>query len=775
MNKHITLLTNRLQVTWAEPAVIAARYSVARLRFPKDNRWDTFCRTLEECPSFAQIEGCLFTKEQEKQWYYILFPTEAKPELQASVTRVGDACESVWYDQPTDLPDHPYLLLRLFLNALRQIGHAHTVYNLFGNPILFDSRNFSLGGVHPDYALIGVQITLTPELCLVAQTKTFTRVRSIPPKANPIRLYDLDPATYQLNRYMPNSPFDPERRLYTPQNPESDTHHVIAQLKLSNKRALNCKVRVQQLLLDALNHRFKGILSVQFTRVSETTCVRAPYTDKLIEVQRTSLQGLTLSVEDLVQTNDSQRLKDRLHYLVKEQKYHNKGDLSAHRSADYLHWIDVPEEARLVIQLVPQIALDTNNERYLSVYTDTTGRWKERQVQHLQVKKVFIAEEEPDEYIEIVNKESGEITRKIKKKEPKPDQIDPSVMLPRLVTELTIKHIIAGRMILSSALARQFDGWQIGIAQYCTEHRGVVGGYLDIVFGGYLSYYAIGELFRERAKRISEMGGLMIAYTDREIEEMFQMREIGGTGPFWHITLPNRKTFVLYDGMEHALPNLIEIDKRIGSRRQRPPYTYIVELLREAGLGDIPDYKEMFGIGDCCTQSQVRKIGEHLQKELKQPKLRKWLYEHVSNGQFNYLKRKESLEAAFGGLTDIHWWIDQGNLRYLAATNHRWPNLTSSWKINGLPHVRTLRCTSDPGYFETEEGRAMIPLFIDSLTCGFGRYDAATVRPMPFKLLEEWLDQVSLHTFGRHLSSLNTAFVNPDSVVEETPIIEQTF
>ena len=45
---------------------------------------------------------------------------------------------------------------------------------------------------------------------------------------------------------------------------------------------------------------------------------------------------------------------------------------------------------------------------------------------------------------------------------------------------------------------------------------------------------------------------------------------------------------------------------------------------------------------------------------------------------------------------------------------------------------------------------------MESLTHGFGRMGDGSVYPMPFKLLEEWIDQILLSTLGKHWSAISS-------------------
>lgn len=196
MKKHSTLLTNRIQVEWTAPNLFVAHFTVVKLRFPKDNRWDSFIQLITDCQAFVTVEACLFNKEDDGQWNYLLLPHAAVDPVRAYVETLGDSCQAVWYEQPTAIEEH--LLLRLLMNSLNRIDHTTPVYNLFGTPMLFHPRNFGLRGIHPDHTLVGISLYLTPTRCLVAQTKTFTRVWYTPKEKE--RLYELDAATYRLNR-----------------------------------------------------------------------------------------------------------------------------------------------------------------------------------------------------------------------------------------------------------------------------------------------------------------------------------------------------------------------------------------------------------------------------------------------------------------------------------------------------------------------------------------------------------------------------------------------
>lgn len=748
-----TLLTNRIKIQWNDPTKLAARFAVAKLRFPNDNRWDSFVQLIEKRDIFEELEACLFTKEPDGQWYYLLLPARHMKPLKHYVTSLGENCQAVWYDKPTDLPE--YLLLRLFLNTLNRCHNA-PVYNLFGTPILFHPTNFGVRGVHPDFALIGINLQLTEDLCLVAQTKTYTRVLSKPQQGE--RLYELDPARYRLNRYLPDNPFDPERLLYTQKNCQDGKHNIVAQLKLSPNQAINCKLRVVNLFLNELNSRYSDLFTLQFTSITNVKREQSIYTQNLFEAQGSTLKKLTISVEDRLDTIDSSALRQAFQQLIQTNRYHYKEAIRTGRAENYLVWTDDPQQAQLLIQLVPPIDQDIDNAHYLSAYKTIAQSWPNQQIQHVQVKKpIPLNDTQPTAYA------MDPVTGKRKKKKqarpaPNPDEIDPQTVLPRLITELTIKHLIAGRYLHTPALIKQFAGWHIGLAKYYTEKRKVIGGLLDIVEDGFLSFYAFGGLLSDHRPTLSRLHGIHIAYTDQDIEQLFQMSEQGGAGPYYYIELPNRKRFRLTDGGEHALPNLSELDRRIASHRQHPSYTYIIEVLQASGMTDIPDFQQLLDIGERCTHVQVQRIADYIQIQLKLPQIAKQLKECVSNGFYNYLKRTEAINACLAGVTDIHWWVEGGDLRYLASISHHLPNLSGGWHLNGLPHVRTIHCIDQADYFDTPVGRDTIPLFIDSLKCGFGRYDAATVNPMPFKILEEWLDLVTLSTVQTHWAAMNSAF-----------------
>ena len=454
-----------------------------------------------------------------------------------------------------------------------------------------------------------------------------------------------------------------------------------------------------------------------------------PYFDRMIETVHAALTGKTITIEDTVQDELSERYIEQIRKNIQKGDYYNS-QTSKRYKKPILTWVEPTEPADLVIRLVPPADKDNKEtQKYLALFQDKRHPTVARPYQHVQLigYKTVLA-------TKVHN------------------------YMPRILTELAIKQMIVDHHLTNIPQLSFLRGWVVGVIRHADNKGNQIGGLLQISTQGELTFYMIGELLIEHQTTIQAMGGELLLMQPAEINELFADQKIGGKGPFYLFQQPGKPTMSLIEAGEFGMPNTENIDAFFKRIVTEPVCSCeeVDEAMRAVSIETIPPYREQLNIKNQVTAAQLEQISMMLKAAQVDDKVRRRFRDQLPGLRRSQIKNLSNIEVMFGALTDIHYWMEGDVCKYVSTQNTNLQAITPTTEIVRLPHVRTISNFAQPGYLHTQEGKACLEQFMESLTLGFGRSGDGSVYPMPFKLLEEWMDQVLISTLGKHWSAISS-------------------
>lgn len=723
--------TNRLVADWQGAALLKERYSLVCFRHANGYQWNHLFQIIGKA-SLEEVLGWTIYDDDQLQpvrWYIMLVAPENRESYMRRVSEQDPDIQCHSYADPTQCPYWEIVMLRLFVNSLRHVAAGNKIYTHFGNLLVILPDNF---GVEPveDNQLLGLSVELNKYGNLVCHTRTFTQIsKPLKGRLRKKALYSLDPSIYKLAPVLSPVTFTKGKTYYIQYNRNKEKHNVIPQYVFSHGNALNCKERLIQLVIRSINQVYGKYVKVEFQTIAESTRVGYNYFNRMAESVHAELGGTSFSIADVVGDKHSEHAYALIKKAILDGDYFI-GQVAGKHKQSILTWEEDPDKADLVLRLVRDKARDDKEDKqYLSLFMDETCPVTRRAYQHLQI-----------------GSNGGIGTKAIKS------------ILPRVMAELTIKRMIMKRRLADTPQLIPLRGWEAAVGKHCDDQGNLMGGILRIGGSGELTLYLFGEPLTPYEKRIEEMGARLLLLSPSDIEELLDTKHIGGKGPFYRFQVPGAVPMTLEEQGEVAMPNSANISAFLRRMETEVVCTFeeVDQAMAAVGIATIPPYREQFPNKEELTAVDLETVVMILKQTGIESKQCMAFRSQLPGLRRSNLKNLSNIEIMLGALTDIHYWMEGEHCRYVSTRNTNLNMITPTTSIVGLPHVRTIRTPWNKGYLTTESGQTTIVRFMESLTHGFGRMGDGSVYPMPFKLLEEWMDQILLSTLGKHWSAISS-------------------
>lgn len=723
-------VTNRLLVDWHGANRLKERYSLICVRRENDNQWSTVLNALRRA-DLSEVIGWTYYEEEQvtnSRWYIMLVSPANRDSYLQRILQQDPNLQTRTYADPTLCPDWQIVMLRMFVNSLRHAGTEDKIYTHYGKLLVISPSNFGVQPCEEDQ-LLGLTIEVTKQGYLVSHTRTFTKThKKLKGKLAKRELYRLDADSYKLAPVLRSEPFEKGKEYYFLYNRNKEKHNIIPQFVFSDGKPLNCKIRLMQLAMDTVNTLFQDYLTVRYSRIDYAPRVSCNYFERMIETVQAELSGKTITIEDTLSTPLSEQFRQLIQAAIESGNYYNKQAAKRYKTP-ILTWVEPTQPADLVIRLVPPADKDEKEtQKYLALFQNHTHPVAHTPYQHVQVMKYF------------------RLGDKI------------SNFMPRIITELAIKSMLVNHAVTPIPQLRFLYGWTVAVARHCDDQGHQIGAILQIGTQGELRFYLMGETLQNVQPTIQAMGGEYLPLSSAEIERYFDARRIGGKGPFYRFQLPGDDAMSLIEEGEFAMPNTDNIDAFFERMRTELVCTCVDadEAMHAIGVKTIPPYREQLKVDDWLTAVHLEKIAAMLRTGKKEDKYPSQFRKLLPGLRRNQIKNLSNIEIMFGALTDIHYWMEGDVCKYVSTQNTNLNSITPTTAMVRMPHVRAIHCPDKPGYLSTPAGQQLLAQFFESLTLGFGRSGDGSVYPMPFKILEEWLDQVLLSTLGKHWSAISS-------------------
>lgn len=699
------------------------KYAIFRYRVNEDNRWYSAYHISRSMPE----DVCLSVtarKENEGEtnytWYYMLVPAEKKEQVYECLDKENERNVDLFEFLIHEDSDTDNLILNLLLNTCTLSTDECRSHRDFGKLLLVREDSFLTDEKHRKKLgndRLALEVSINRDFVMVASTVTFcpanVSTESDKKEKIPSHYYCFDHLQMTLYKELPE---DWKERyddgfvhFFKKGTSNPSVHHVIEQLNMNQTYLHLNKTAVIFQLRDSMNTCYAEVLDrFEFKTIESCDKLKTDYEKEAGHIARTILAGQYLRIEDTVDNEESKAFIEKLKQLMEQMMSKDK--------IPVLPISDGPE-AGCVLRVVnvPEDNIPDNYHSFDRV--EMTGQGVA--VQHIQLKKEY----------------NSEKTLK--------------AALGRIVKEFTVKSIIASRSMMNEKLKNLYAGWSFAIAKKVDDGRLVdLMMHVDKDGNLYFGRTKPGDFIGRKGQKHA---CLLNAVQDDSLWQYFGLDNYTGQESYYLLSKGNNVYHIIYTS-EQALPeyealkefykvirNLEQWDKDIIEDMIKSMVSYD-DFLYEA----VNEYKKY-------TVEDVRSLANTLKKQY--PAISKMLLSFVDGYPFlSQVRNVDNVDTYFGGLVDIHCWLDGKMLKYVSSKSGKSLDNVKTLRYNGFPHIRAVALHT---MMNEETVVSDFNDILQMLQAGFGKAHYATALPFGFKLLGEMCDVLCVTQYGMHWREMN--------------------
>lgn len=722
ISKLVPITTNKVDYE-IDYAAFKKKYNIFRYRVKQDNRWFSayeISRSMPEDVCLSVTARKERVDDEQQTWYYILVPADRKEEVFKQLDNADEEKVELCEFRIHECDETDNLILNLLLNTCTLSTDECRSHRDFGKLLLVREDSFmtdpkKIKQLNGDR--LGLEVHINRDFVMVASTVSFSPVKL---DENPDKKVNIPPHYYcfdhlQMTLYkelpenweeMFNDGFI---HFYQRGSSNPFVHHVIPQLNMNLSFLHLNKTGVIYQLRDGMKANYSDVLNrFEFKVVEETDKLKTDYENVAKSIIRSVLNGQTLRVEDTVGTKESCELADQIKYTVKDLSWLDKKlSLSLKES----------QQADSVIRIVRETKEDIEKAYHLLDRVNMVNQGVA--VQHIQVKKDY--------------------SLKDALKNP----------IGRIIKELTVKRMLSTRSLIDAELKELYAGWSFAVCKKVDDNR-LINLMMHVDENGNLHFGRTrpGDFVGRKGLHHAN---LLDAGRDEELWQYFGIDNYIGQETYCLLSKGNNVYHILYT-TEQALPEYDALKEFYSIVRNLEQWEMeVIDDMVASMEGYDEHLSERIAKEKKYTVESLRSLAKKI-REL-YPVISKALSDLVDGMPYlSQLRRVEHVDNYFGGLVDIHCWLDRKILKYVSSEYGGSLNQINGISYNGFPHVRAVVVHK----INKEESVANdFNEILQMLQTGFGKAHFATALPFGFKLLKEMCDILCVAQYGIHWQQMN--------------------